>query len=79
MLNIILYTFQEFDHAHVLLQNKNGFLFNMVQQTGKGMIEILTKKAKMVRTGEIFKKNMQIFHHGIFIRSIMINAFFGAH
>jgi hypothetical protein len=50
MLNVILNTFQEFDHPHVLLQNKNGFLFNMVQQTSKGMIEALTKKAKMVRT-----------------------------
>ncbi|PNF14801.1 putative multidrug resistance-associated protein lethal(2)03659 [Cryptotermes secundus] len=40
-------TMVEFDHPHVLLLNKNGFLFNMVQQTGKGMIETLTKKAKM--------------------------------
>lgn len=39
-------TVVEFDHPHVLLQNKNGFLFSMVQQTGKGMIEILTKRAK---------------------------------
>jgi len=39
-------TVVEFDHPHVLLQNKNGFLFSMVQQTGKGMIETLTKRAK---------------------------------
>ncbi|GFG33086.1 hypothetical protein Cfor_12110, partial [Coptotermes formosanus] len=39
-------TMVEFDHPHVLLQNKNGFLFNMVQQTGKGMIDTLTKRAK---------------------------------
>jgi ATP-binding cassette subfamily C (CFTR/MRP) protein 4 len=39
-------TIVEFDHPHVLLQNKNGFLFSMVQQTGKGMIDILTKRAK---------------------------------
>jgi hypothetical protein len=61
MLNVILYKFQEFDHPHLLLQNKNGFLFDMVQQTGKGMIETLTKKAKMVRTGEIFQRIYHFF------------------
>jgi len=34
----------------MLLQNKNGLLFSMVQQTGKGMIDTLTKRAKKVRT-----------------------------
>ncbi|KAJ4437620.1 Multidrug resistance-associated protein 4, partial [Periplaneta americana] len=39
-------TMVEFDHPHLLLQNKDGFLYNMVQQTGKAMIETLTNKAK---------------------------------
>lgn len=39
-------TVVEFDHPHVLLQNRNGFLFSMVQQTGKGMIDTLITKAK---------------------------------
>jgi hypothetical protein len=33
----------------------------MVQQTGKGMIETLTKKAKMVRTGEIIQRICHFF------------------
>jgi hypothetical protein len=39
----------------------------MVQQTGKGMIETLTKKAKMVRTGDIIQKIYYFLLHSIFI------------
>ncbi|XP_049822547.1 probable multidrug resistance-associated protein lethal(2)03659 isoform X1 [Aethina tumida] len=39
-------TLKEFDHPHVLLQNTNGILYGMVQQTGKGMTETLTKIAE---------------------------------
>lgn len=37
--------FQEFDHPHTLLQNSNGFLYKMVQQTGKTTEENLHKVA----------------------------------
>lgn len=36
----------EFDHPHLLLQNKDGFLYNMVQQTSRTTSEMLTKKAQ---------------------------------
>lgn len=36
----------EFNHPHILLQNPNGFLFNMVQQTGIAMTDTLTKVAE---------------------------------
>ncbi|KAF5283712.1 hypothetical protein FQR65_LT13747 [Abscondita terminalis] len=35
----------EFDHPHLLLQNENGVLFSMVEQTGTVMAEALTKIA----------------------------------
>lgn len=38
-------TMVEFDHPHILLQNKYGFLYKMVQQTGKATEEALTKIA----------------------------------
>lgn len=41
-------TMVEFDHPHVLLQNKSGYLYSMVQQTGKTMAEVLIKIAENV-------------------------------
>lgn len=41
-------TMVEFGHPHVLLQNRNGFLYGMVQQTGVAMTETLTKVAEEV-------------------------------
>ncbi|KAK9504179.1 hypothetical protein O3M35_010567 [Rhynocoris fuscipes] len=38
-------TMVEFDHPHILLQNTNGFLYKMVQQTGKSTEEKLHKIA----------------------------------
>ncbi|XP_067014167.2 probable multidrug resistance-associated protein lethal(2)03659 [Anabrus simplex] len=38
-------TMVEFDHPYTLLQNPNGFLYKMVQQTGKATIDTLTKVA----------------------------------
>lgn len=38
----------EFEHPHILLQNENGFLYKMVQQTGPAMTETLTKVAEEV-------------------------------
>ncbi|XP_073971778.1 probable multidrug resistance-associated protein lethal(2)03659 [Rhodnius prolixus] len=38
-------TMVEFDHPHTLLQNSNGFLYKMVQQTGKTTEENLHKVA----------------------------------
>ncbi|XP_031342454.1 multidrug resistance-associated protein 4-like isoform X5 [Photinus pyralis] len=36
----------EFDHPHLLLQNQNGVFYNLVQQTGAVMAEILADMAK---------------------------------
>ncbi|KAJ9588188.1 hypothetical protein L9F63_018452, partial [Diploptera punctata] len=36
----------EFDHPHILLQNKDGYLYNMVQQTSRATAEMLMKKAQ---------------------------------
>ncbi|XP_014275661.1 probable multidrug resistance-associated protein lethal(2)03659 [Halyomorpha halys] len=38
-------TLVEFDHPHILLQNKYGFLHKMVKETGKATEETLTKLA----------------------------------
>ncbi|KAJ8870926.1 hypothetical protein PR048_027228 [Dryococelus australis] len=38
----------EFDRPHVLLQNKSGFLWSMVQETGKSMAETLMRIAEKV-------------------------------
>lgn len=47
----------EFDHPHMLLQNTNGFLYKMVQQTGPSMTDTLTKVAREVS----LKKNLFFF------------------
>lgn len=39
----------EYDHPHILLQNPNGILRGMVDQTGRAMAETLSKVAKQVR------------------------------
>lgn len=39
----------EFDHPYALLQNKQGYFYSMLQQTGKNMIDSLTKIAENVR------------------------------
>nr|CAD7405863.1 unnamed protein product [Timema cristinae] len=38
--------FQEFDHPHILLQNKDGHFSKMVANTGQAMTEELTKIAE---------------------------------
>lgn len=38
----------EFDHPHILLQNKDGIFRSMVNQTGKAMSESLIEIAKQV-------------------------------
>ncbi|PNF15053.1 Multidrug resistance-associated protein 9 [Cryptotermes secundus] len=45
-------TMVEFDHPHLLLQNKKGKFFKMVQETGKAMAEQLHKVAE-----EAYKKS----------------------
>lgn len=40
---------QEFDHPHILLQNRQGYLYNMVQQTGHSMADTLMKIAEKVK------------------------------
>nr|CAD7442940.1 unnamed protein product [Timema bartmani] len=37
----------ELDHPYLLMKNKNGFLYNMVQETGKSMAETLYKIAEL--------------------------------
>lgn len=39
----------EYDHPYRLLQNKNGFLYSLVQKTGQGMNKHLTGLAKKVK------------------------------
>lgn len=38
----------EFDHPHILLQNRNGILYGMVQQTGRAMADALMRIAEEV-------------------------------
>lgn len=38
----------EYNHPHILLQNKNGLLYSMVQQTGTAMADVLTRITKDV-------------------------------
>lgn len=38
----------EFDHPYILLQNKKGVLYSMVQQTGTAMAENLIKVSEKV-------------------------------
>jgi len=41
---------QKFDHPHTLLKNKDGILYEMVQQTGPAMADSLCKMAQIVST-----------------------------
>lgn len=41
-------TMIEFDHPHILLQNKKGSLYSMVEQTGQETAELLHKVAAQV-------------------------------
>ncbi|XP_015517778.1 probable multidrug resistance-associated protein lethal(2)03659 isoform X1 [Neodiprion pinetum] len=45
-------TMVEFDHPHLLLQNRQGYLYDMVQQTGHSMAENLTKIAEKNYTSQ---------------------------
>lgn len=46
----------EFDHPHILLQNKRGIFTNMVDKTGPHMAETLKSIAK-----EVFKSLIPYF------------------
>lgn len=44
---------EEFDHPAVLLNNKDGFLYKLVQTTGKGMAKNLQQIAEQVSNTSI--------------------------
>lgn len=54
----------EFDHPHMLLQNADGILRGMVDQTGRGMAETLSRVAKQVAT-------CFFTHYTVFLPSII--------
>lgn len=41
-------TMVEFDHPHNLLKNQDGFLFKMVEQTGRVSADLLHRMAEEV-------------------------------
>lgn len=43
----------EFDHPYILLQNTDGFLYKMVQQTGQTTADLLYNLAAKVITSKI--------------------------
>lgn len=52
-------TVVEFDHPHILLQNKNGFLYSMVQQSGRSNEEKLRRIAAENYDQKQFDEDMQ--------------------
>jgi ATP-binding cassette subfamily C (CFTR/MRP) protein 4 len=40
---------QEYDHPYTLLQNRNGYFYRLVEETGPAMADQLLKVAEEVR------------------------------
>ena len=55
LIEITLFCVQEFDHPHILLQNENGVLYQMVEETGHTMAESLLKIARTVSNFNVNK------------------------
>lgn len=57
----LCFKLQEFGHPHLLLKNENGYLYQMVQQTGHAVAESLFRAAQMV-CNKVWKELAIVLH-----------------
>lgn len=46
----------EFDHPHILLGNKNGYLYKMAEKTGKDSVDMFRGLAEKVSISHLCKE-----------------------